>query len=213
MTAAQTSTPSTPEWRDFLAFPSAYVHAIHLAACFGGKFEVQFCEQLGMTDRLHGRLSALIAEHYVLPDWTEDKICEVGDRTIALASGNQIHEMAMRSGAIYWSANIASAVLAHEVEAFHKQLGGDLCTYAVAHRELAGPKRDPLPQDDLREVVLADGWRCVESWRRALPDAVGRRVLLKLAPNPLLDMPHGRTFTDLGPAIVRRAAGVGGAHG
>ncbi len=213
MNAAMPSVPDAAEWRDFLAQPAAYAHNSRLAACFNGTIDAQFCEQLAMSPRLRGRLSAMLAQHYTLPDWTDGENCDDSDRAIAVASARQIAELAHRSGAIYWAASIATAILAHEVEAYHKQLGRDLCTFALTNRDLCGPKQEVSAPDNLRNWVQADGWRCVEAWRRNLPESVGRRVLLKLAPNPLLDMPPGRTFTELGPAIVQRAANLGGSHG
>ena len=213
MIAAHSPSVDTSEWRAFLSLPAAYAHGVHLAACLGDNFEVEFCEQLLATERLHSRLSELLTQHYDLPDWREEQVCDAEDRVIAMATAEQIDVLAARSGAIYWSANIAGAILAHEAEAFQQQLGHDLCSYAVVHRDLAGPKRDTVQQDDLHNVVLTDGWRCIEAWRRNLPESIGKRVLLKLAPNPLFDMQPDRIFDEFGPAIVRRAANVGGVHG
>jgi type III secretion protein L len=184
-------------WREFLAEPAAYTHGAWLAACFGGALDARFCGQLASTARLRGRLSALITRHYALPPWTEAQSCHEADRAIAMLPGDHIDELARRSGAIYWAGSIAKAILAHEVEAFHNCLGRNLCTFALAQRDLAGPAQELETPDSLSLRVLADGWRCVGAWRQGLPESVGRRVLLKLDPNTQLEFSPGSPFEIL----------------
>jgi len=65
------------------------------------------------------------------------------------------------------------------------------------------------PYDQLGARVMEDGMRCLGAWCRAQSPGVGPRVSLKLAPNPALDDSVYGPFDELGPAIVRRAAGRG----
>jgi hypothetical protein len=200
-------------WREFVTQPISYTSGSRLAACFKGSLEVGFCQQLSASPRLRDKLSAVIAAHYALPDWKENEAVDEADRAIALSSPDHIREVAHRAGAIYWAGTISGAILAHEVEVFHKHLGRDLCAFALVNRDLAGPRQEVDASGNLGNWVMADGWRCLEAWRRSLPESIAKRILLKLEPNNLLDMPPGRTFAELGPAIVRRSAKMRSAHG
>ena len=115
-------------------------------------------------------------------------------------------EIARRSGAIFWSAAIAKAILASEWAALHEQLGEELHRFALAHRDLAGPPRSIEPIAEVGARIVRDGWLCLGAWCHAQSTAVGARVLLKLAPDHGIDWAPERPFADLGPNIVRRAA-------
>jgi len=126
------------------------------------------------------------------------------DRSIALASSEQLAELVRRAGAIYWANSIANTIRAADAAAFDAALGEALCVVALANRDLSGPMQPLTPYDQLGTRVMEDGLRCLGAWCKAQTAGVGLRVRLKLAPNPALDDAVNRPFDELGPAIVRR---------
>ena len=129
------------------------------------------------------------------------------DRSIALASSEQLAEVVRRAGAIYWANSIANTIRAADAAAFDAALGEKLCVVALANRDLSGPMQPLTPYDQLGARVMQDGLRCLGAWCKAQRPGVGLRVSLKLAPNPALDDAVNRPFDELGPAIVRRTVG------
>jgi hypothetical protein len=129
------------------------------------------------------------------------------DRSIALASSEQLAELVRRAGAIYWANSIANTIRAADAAAFDAALGETLCVVALANRDLSGPMQPLTPYDQLGARVMEDGFRCLGAWCKAQRPGIGLRVSLKLAPDPALDDAVNRPFDELGPAIVRRAAG------
>ncbi|TIT02986.1 SctK family type III secretion system sorting platform protein [Mesorhizobium sp.] len=197
------------EWRSFLEWPADYAEPRRLAECFEGAIGEDACERMLRTQRLRSRLSALLLDHYRLDaSMPEGEEVEELDATIALSSAEQLEQTAFRAGAIYWSGSFAGSILGHTTAALHEQLGEALCTFAMTHRDLAGPARPLDPLDGIRDRVFADGWRCIGAWCHAAPASVGRRVLLKLPPDDLVDRLPDAPFADTGAAIVRRAAGA-----
>jgi len=63
------------------------------------------------------------------------------------------------------------------------------------------------PYDQLGARVMEDGLRCLGGWCKAQGPGVGRRVRLKLPPDPALDDAVKSPFDELGPAIIRRTVG------
>ncbi|TIO09358.1 SctK family type III secretion system sorting platform protein [Mesorhizobium sp.] len=194
------------EWRSFLEWPADYAEPRRLAECFEGTIGEDACERMLRTQRLGPRLSALLLDHYRL-DASMPEVEEL-DATIALSSAEQLEQTALRAGAIYWSDSFAGSILGHTTAALHEQLGEALCTFAMKHRDLAGPAQPLDPLDGIRDRVFADGWRCIGAWCHAAPASMGRRVLLKLPPDDLVDRLPDAPFADTGTAIVRRAAGT-----
>ncbi len=192
-------------WRVFMDMPAAYAEPGRLAACLEGTVSRAACARLLGTERLHPRLSALIARHYGLAAPLSPDTLDEADRAIALAPADRLAEIARRAGAIHWSASLAAAVLAREVEALHAELGEELCAFAIANRDLSGPRQPVEPLDGIADRIAVDGWRCLGAWCRAVPAAVGARVRLKLVAGALLDDAPDAPFAETGPALVRRA--------
>jgi YOP proteins translocation protein K (YscK) len=188
--------------------PAAYIDGSRLAACFEQAFGADLCDRLKASTRLQARLSALVCAQYSLAQRVPPEACSDLDRTIALFPAARLVDLAQRSGAIFWASTIANVVLAREVEALHQQLGELLCSFALAHRDLAGPEQAIEPLDDVGSRIADDGWRCLSAWCDVVPAGVGARVRLKLPPNDVLDSAatDGR-FREAGPSIIRRAAG------
>jgi hypothetical protein len=193
------------EWRAFMMEPAVYVDSAYLHACFGDSLSAEFCDRLRTSPRLQDRLSTLIREHYGL-EWTAAETCGEIDQAVALSSAERLAELALHSGAIYWSAAIANTVIAQDVEALGKELGDELCAFAMSHRDLAGPVRILESHDTLRSRIVEDGWRCLGAWRHLQPEGIAVRVRLKLSPTPAFDDHPLHPFDALGPSIVRRAA-------
>jgi hypothetical protein len=194
------------EWSTFVAHPAAYAHRTRLVACFGDKLSADLCGRLLAVRRLQERLSGLLRTHYTLAPAIHGAALFDADRAIALSSVERLNHIARRCGAIFWAHGIANVVLAPQVAALYRLVGEEICTFALANRDLSGPAQtfDSLEALDAR--LGADGLRCLGAWCHAQPAGLGARVRLKLMPNPDLDGPPEDPFATIGPAIVHRAA-------
>jgi hypothetical protein len=202
---SETSASPSQPWEEFASNPAATIAAGRLVPCFDGALSSEACGRLTASPRLRARVNDLIQATYRLAPAGLAEACSETDRTIALAPASRLAEIARRSGAIFWSAAIANAVMASQVAVLHEQLGDELHRFALAHRDLAGPPRsvEPIPEAGAR--MVRDGWLCLGAWCHAQSEAVGARVLLKLEPDDGIDWtPEGR-FAELGPGIVRLA--------
>jgi hypothetical protein len=159
------------------------------------------------TDRLRSRLATFLFEYYRLSGSISVEQIDPIDRAIALADRNGLHEITIRAGAIYWAGSLADIILGWKAALLHEALGEEVCAFAIANRDLAGPAQ-PLEQvDGIRDRAFADGLRCVGAWCHAVPAEVGTRVRLKLPPDELIDRAPTAPFAEIGADIVRRAAG------
>jgi hypothetical protein len=199
------------DWGTFMWRSADYIDAGRLAACFDNAFSPELCERLRGASRLQDRLSQLIDNRYALAAPIAEDVIEDGDRTIALSPAERLLDLIRRAGAIYWANAIANVVLAEEVRWLHEQLGGALCAFALANRDLSGPGETLEPLVSVSERITEDGERCFAAWCQSLPEAVGARVRLKLSARyePSTYGPGeglAESFAAIGPSIVRRAA-------
>ncbi|RAZ90913.1 hypothetical protein DPM33_11510 [Mesorhizobium hawassense] len=205
MTGIGSEQAASPEWQAFISGPASYADAARLAGCFDGAVSDAACQRMLQSQRLHERLSKLLLEHYRLSGAADEPSDDV-DRAIALSSGEELEDLALRSGAIYWAGNLAAVIDGREADALQAALGADLCTFAVANRDLAGPTRSLQPIEDIRSRVYGDGLSCLGGWCRAMPGETAARVRIKLMPHEFVDR-TAEPFIEAGPAIVRRAMG------
>jgi hypothetical protein len=207
VSAARESTGGDAGWDAFVTQPALYIEPSRLATCFDGMVDTELCARLKTSRRLEERLSRLVHSRYRLGRTVAAEDVGDIDRSIALASSEQLAELARRAGAIYWANGIANTVRAADAAAFDAALGETLCVVALANRDLSGPMQPLTPYDQLGARVMQDGLRCLGAWCRAQSPGVGLRVTLKLATDPALDDAVNPPFDELGPAIMRRAAG------
>jgi len=193
------------DWQAFMDWPSSYIDAGRLDACFEGRLGRELCGRLRTVRRLRERVSRIVAEHYELAPPMPLASCGDGDRVIVLAMPERLGEIARRSGAIYWARAIAGVVRASEVAALHRELDETLCGFALAHRDLAGAQALGAIEG-IGARCAEDGLRCMAAFTRVLPEAVGQRTRLKLAAQAAIDTAPQPPFSDVGPEIVRRAA-------
>jgi hypothetical protein len=205
-TAGQ-STGADTGWDAFVTQPALYIEPSRLAVCFDGMVDPELCGRLKTSRRLEERLSGLVQSHYGLARAMAAEDVSDIDRSIALASSEQLVELVRRAGAIYWANSIANTVRAADAAAFDAALGETLCVVALANRDLSGPMQPLAPYDQLGRRVMEDGFRCLGGWCKAQSPGVGLRVRLKLAPRPALDDAVNTPYVVLGPAIIRRTAG------
>ena len=190
--------------------PAGYVEPQRLFACFGGAIGQEACERMLDTDRLKPRLSALLLEKHQLNAGSfrlEDEI-EEADRIVALSSPDELDDLALQAGAVYWSDSFAGTILKSVIATLQEEIGEALYAFAVANRDLSGPVRPLVPLEGIRERIFADGWHCLGAWCHDLPAEVGTRVRLKLPPDDVIDQAPDPAFAHLGAAIIRRVAGV-----
>jgi len=209
VSTASESTGADAGWDAFVTQPARYIEPSRLAQCFDGILGPELCERLKASLRLEERLSDLVSSRYGLARDIAVGAVSDTDRPIALASPEQLTELAARAGAIYWANSIANTVRAADAAAIDAALGEALCVVALANRDLSGPMQPLTPYDQLGARVMQDGLRCLGAWCKAQPAGVGLRVRLKLPPAPALDDAVKRPFDELGPAILRRTVGRG----
>jgi len=207
VSTASESTRADPGWDAFVTQPALYIEPSRLAVCFDGMVGPDLCARLTTSLRLEQRLSGLVLSRYGLARTIAADDVSDADRSIALASSEQLAEVVRRAGAIYWANSIATTVRAADAAAFDAALGEALCVLALANRDLSGPMQPLTPYDQLGARVTEDGLRCLGAWCKAQAAGVGMRVRLKLASNRALDDVVKRPFDELGPAIVRRTVG------
>ena len=207
MSTASQRTGADAGWDAFVTQPALYIEPSRLAVCFDGMVDPELCRRLRSSPRLEERLSNLVHSRYGLAPTIAAEDVSDTDRSIALASSEQLAELARRAGAIYWANSIANTVRAADAAAFDAALGERLCVLALANRDLSGPMQPLTPYDQLGARVMEDGFRCLGAWCKAQSPGVGLRVSLKLAPNPALDDSVNHPFDELGPAIERRTVG------
>ena len=207
MSTAGQSTGADAGWDAFVTQPALYIEPSRLAVCFDGMVDPELCGRLRSSPRLEERLSDLVHSRYGLARTIAAEEVSDTDRWIALASSEQLVELARRAGAIYWANSIANTVRAADAAAFDAALGETLCVVALANRDLSGPMQPLTPYDQLGSRVMEDGLRCLGAWCKAQSPGVGLRVRLKFAPNPALDDAVKTPFDELGPAIMRRTVG------
>ncbi|MER9967731.1 SctK family type III secretion system sorting platform protein [Mesorhizobium sp. M0060] len=184
--------------------PASYVDAAWLAECFDGAIGEAACARMLRSQRLQERLSKLLLDRHRLSPAVEEPADAV-DRAIALSSGEELEELALRSGAIYWAGSLAAVIVGREAAALQAALGADLCAFAVANRDLAGPMQRLGPLEDISGRVYADGLSCLGAWCQTMPSDTSTRVRLKLMPQQPIHQPVAEPFAEAGPAIVRRA--------
>jgi hypothetical protein len=206
------STPQKSEvsaWRSFMLTPGRYAGPAHIQNCFNGAISAELAAKLVACPRVEDRLSNLLFARYRLSRWLDLEACPERDRAIALLPQAEFAGIAQRAGAIYWGASLATAVFGSEVAALQRQLGEGLYQFALANRSLSGPLQSLRPFETLDAKFLADGWRCLEGWRRSQQRAVADRILLKLPTDYEAGGPLDRVFVEKGPEIVRCAGGAG----
>jgi hypothetical protein len=209
VSTAGESTGADAGWDAFVTQPARYIEPARLAVCFDGMLGAELCARLQASVRLEERLSGLVHSRYGLaPDIAAEAVSDT-DRSIALASPEQLVELVRRAGAIYWANSIANTIRAADAAAIDAALGEALCVVALGNRDLSGPMQPLAPYDQLGARVMEDGLRCLGAWCKSQPAGVGLRVRLKLAPDPALDDAVKRPFDELGPAIMRRTVGRG----
>ncbi|TGT60946.1 hypothetical protein, partial [Mesorhizobium sp. M2E.F.Ca.ET.166.01.1.1] len=129
MTRGRSEQAANPQWQAFMSGLASYADAARLAECFDGTISEAACQRMLQSQRLHERLSKLLLERYWL-SYADDEPSDELDRAIALSSGEELEELALRSGAIYWAGSLAAVIDGRQADALQAALGPDLCTFA-----------------------------------------------------------------------------------
>lgn len=192
------------QWQNFLDEPARYAKADRLSQCFGAEISPSGCEFLLRSGRLRSRLSRRLIEHYQLPEPIDGALPDQ-DQRIALLAADELHDLALRSGAIFWSGSIAGIIEKERAAALQSQLGNEITTFSLRHRDLSARVQPLPPIDRLPSQVSTDGWLCFLGWLTVVPDAVSARVRLKFSNDALGGLVPAHEHLRLGPEIVRRA--------
>ncbi|WP_157188274.1 SctK family type III secretion system sorting platform protein [Nitratireductor pacificus] len=187
--------------------PADYARPGRLAACFDGAIGIAACADMLAAERLRPRLTTLLLSHYDIPRSFPAGQVDEKDRRVALATREELQDIVLRAGAIRWAGSFAGIIMSADAAALNAVLGTDLSGFAMANRDLSGPVRPIEDLDGLPDRLTADGWRCLAAWCRAVPQAVGARVRLRLEPEEMaVENPIG-DFAEAGPIVIRRAVG------
>lgn len=186
------------------------IHPERLSLCFQGYVSPDLAGKIKASKRLRDRVARVIETHHKLAAQSSGlEGLDPEDAAIAAASSDALTQILPRAaGAIYWSGAIAGAVLAADVAALDAELGQELCSYAVKHRDLSGPQRDLPPIGEIKTRIIDTGWHCLSAWCEALDPATAARIRLKLPPNPIFDGALAHEYIEIGPKIIRRAAAM-----
>ena len=146
MNTASQSIGADAGWAAFVTQPALYIEPSRLAVCFDGMVGPELCARLKASSlRLEERLSGLVHSRYGLARAIAAEDVSDTDRSIALASSEQLAELVRRAGAIYWANSIANTIRAADAAAFDAALGEALCVVALANRDLSGPMQPLTP--------------------------------------------------------------------
>lgn len=193
-------------WVSFCLDPAASIDASNLAVCFDGRLTQEACARMAAQPRLHDRISAQVLESLLLSRQLLPEPDKAQDLAIALASAETLRQMVTTAGAIYWAGRLAAIIDGREVAMLRDLIGADLLAFAIANRELAAPVERLSADREVSAGLQSDGLACLHAWMEAQPREISARIRLKLPP----DMAHGpdtsSPFTELGPAILHRAA-------
>jgi hypothetical protein len=114
---ASKSTGTDAGWDAFVTQPALYIEPSRLAVCFDGMVDSELCTRLKSSLRLEERLSGLVHSRYGLARTIAPEDVSDTDRSIALASSEQLAEVVRRAGAIYWANSIANTIRAADAAA------------------------------------------------------------------------------------------------
>ena len=93
MSTASESTGADAGWDAFVTQPALYIEPSRLAVCFDGMVDPELCARLKSSLRLEERLSGLVHSRYGLARTIAAEDVSDTDRSIALASSEQLAEL------------------------------------------------------------------------------------------------------------------------
>jgi len=189
-------------WQTFRS--QVFAHPRRIAHAFDDLISDNIAAKLAEDERFRHRLSAVLAETYVLSDDFGDDPPSGPTRRLALASSSDLTRSVRQFGAVYWARAIVGAIESSAVVALKQMLGEEAHAAALAHRDLAGPDSSLPDRKFLDRAVTSAGLRCLAAWCAQRPAAIAQRIRLKLPNNAELDGPVAPPFDEWGPRIVDR---------
>lgn len=186
-----------------VALDVAQIDASHVQACLPslGRAAV---ERLQGCARLHGRLRALVTQHYGLAALPPS---EGGGPLVRLAAASpgKIRVAGQLMGAAWYACSIQRVVDRTQVVALIERIGAPARLFALQHLALATAPGEAMTPDELADAVHQAADACLGAWLGLLPAGVRERAALKL--------PAGfAVFADsdpcLGPIAARAAETV-----
>jgi hypothetical protein len=165
-----------------------------VAALLGDGLQGELVEMLAASPRFAARLHAATERH--LGELPAPEPAAVAALALAPAG---LSDMALRAGAVWYSAAIARIVDTSARRSLVASLGPDVYAIALEGRGLAPPAEAVVPPDgdDWAEAAIREGACCWSAWRRLQLPSVASRLAL-LGCNVLPERIH----EAFGPAIV-----------
>jgi len=182
--------------RDLYRFkrqPGTYCHSDHIAALLPPGLPSSFRERLQGSKRLRSRLSTLLTRRFALETCSSDDL-ESPEGQFAQLEGPALRETILGVGAVWHAHSLRRIILAEQLRRLIDQLGRENYRRALGMIDLA-PKGEQEPTDPdgkpdidaLIALIKRDGLLAINAWSHHQPEAIAKRLRLKLPPDGVID--------------------------
>lgn len=194
------------DWTDMMAAPARYVHPERIVACYNGAITIEIATNLQASKRIQRHLAILLTDHFELSALPDLAQLDEADLILMTSPADQISDLVLLAGAIFWSHVFASEIRTNEVAEMKRRVGETGFQRALANRDLASNLPGPDDLGALEAMVTSDGLGCIAGWHEALPARIGAWARLKHANDSVLMPSLDAAHRKLGPLIMRRLA-------
>jgi hypothetical protein len=194
------------DWTDMMAAPARYVHPERIVACYNGAITIEIATRLRASKRIQRHLAILLTQHFelsALPDLAQP---DDADLLLMTSPAEQISDLVLLAGAIFWSHIFASEIRTNAVAEMKRRVGETGFQRALANRDLASNLPGPNDLCALEAMVTNDGLGCIAGWHDALAARLRPWARLKHANDSGLTPSLNAAHRKLGPLIMRRLA-------
>lgn len=194
------------DWTNMIAAPARYVHTERIVACYNGAIPIETAMKLQASKRIQRHLAILLTDHFELSALPELAQLDEADLILMTSRAEQISDLVLPAGAIFWSHVFASEIRTNEVAEMKRRVGETGFQTALANRDLASNLPGPDDLGALEALVTSDGLGCIAGWHDALPAHLRPWARLKHANDSVLMPSPEAAHRKLGPSIMRRLA-------
>jgi hypothetical protein len=193
----------------FDRLPAVYMHPDRLNGLLPVGISPELKERLRQSSRLHHRLSAVLDRRFELKPSGGNDLDTPEGRFVQL-DGEALVAMIRRAGAIWHANTISAIILAQPLRRLVSWLGRDNHRVALRHVQLSTTDAEDAflgDEPDIEGLCLAierDGLICINAWSRHQPEALAKRLRLKLPPGVAVDDMPPATHREQGTLIVDR---------
>ena len=187
----KTGTGGSPSIRDFYRFkqlPGAYCHPDQIRALLPDGLPSSLRDRLLQSKRLRPRLSCLLSDRFALEACSKDDLKSPISR-FAMREGEALREAILGIGAIHHGQTLRRIILAEQLRQLIGHIGRGNYQRALASIDLAADQLDEPKDIDgnldiqaLTVLIERDGLLAIKAWCPHQPEALAKRLLLKLPP-------------------------------